>query len=140
MESDRMNDMARWWSFLDRRNYFFKEGQWCENLAKTSILEVKLRISEIHLQQQIHDTGEERLKNDYWVLYNPDLTLLWSQSHKWNVYIFGWKSVFLWKIIQFFVIRQVKFLKFIVFIYLILNLMLPYSTYIYHVVFNCKTC
>ena len=27
MENDCMNDMARCWSFLDRRNYFFKEGQ-----------------------------------------------------------------------------------------------------------------
>ena len=32
---------------------------------KTSFLEVKLQISEIHLQQQIHDTGKERLKNDH---------------------------------------------------------------------------
>ena len=45
-------------------------------MAKTSFLEVKLRISEIYLKQQIHYTGEERLKNDNWVLYNPDLTLL----------------------------------------------------------------
>ena len=44
------------------------------------------------------------------------------------------------KIIQIFVIRQVKFLKFIVFIYLVLNLMLCYSTYIYLVVFTYKTC
>ena len=27
MENDGMNDTARCWSFLDRRNYFFKEGQ-----------------------------------------------------------------------------------------------------------------
>ena len=40
----------------------------------------------------------------------------------------------------FFVIGQVKFLKFIVFIYLVLNLMLHYSTYIYPVVFTYKTC
>ena len=40
----------------------------------------------------------------------------------------------------YFVIRQVKFLKFIVFIYLVLNLMLHYSTYIYPVVFTYKTC
>ena len=40
----------------------------------------------------------------------------------------------------FFVIRQVKFLKFIVFIYLVLNLMLHYSFYIYPVVFTYKTC
>ena len=101
---------------------------------------MKLRISEIHSQQQIHDSDKERLKNDRWVLYNPDLTLLWSQSQKWNVFIFGWKTIFLQKIIQFFVIWQVKFLKFIVFIYLVLNLMLPYSTYIYRVVFTYKTC
>ena len=101
---------------------------------------MKLRISEIHLQQQIHDSDKERLKNDHWVLYNPDMTLLWSQSQKWNVFIFGWKTLFLSKIIQFFVIWQVKFLKFIVFISLVLNLMLPYSTYIYPAVFTYKTC
>ena len=49
-------------------------------------------------------------------------------------------SIFIKKIIHFFVIRQVKFLKFIVFIYLVLNLMLHYSTYIYPVVFTYKTC
>ena len=48
-------------------------------------------------------------------------------------------SIFI-KIIQFFVIGQVKFLKFIVFVYLVLNLMLHYSTYIYPVVFTNKTC
>ena len=36
----------------------------------------------------------------------------------------------------FFVIGQVKFLKFIVFIYLVLDLMLHYSTYIYPVMFT----
>ena len=40
----------------------------------------------------------------------------------------------------FFVIGQVKFLIFIVFIYLALDLMLHYSTYIYPVVFTYKTC
>ena len=40
--------------------------------------------------------------------------------------------------IQFFVIGQVKLLKFLVFIYLVLNLMLHYSTYISHVVFRIK--
>ena len=59
-----MNDMTRCLSFLYRQNYLVEEGQWCLNLAKTSFLEVKLRISEIHLQQQIHDTSKERLKND----------------------------------------------------------------------------
>ena len=44
------------------------------------------------------------------------------------------------KIIHFFVTRQVKFLKFIVFSYLVLNLMLYYSNYIYPVVFTYKTC
>ena len=44
------------------------------------------------------------------------------------------------KKIQIFVIGQVKFLKSIVFIYLVLNLMLHYSTYIYPVVFTNKTC
>ena len=34
-------------------------------LAKTSFLEVKSQISEIHLQQQIRDLSKERLKNDY---------------------------------------------------------------------------
>ena len=29
MKNDCMNDMTRCRSFLDRRNYFFKEGQWC---------------------------------------------------------------------------------------------------------------
>ena len=46
------------------------------------------------------------------------------------MYLFlGENQCFYKKIIQFFVIGQVKFLKFIVFIYLVLNLMLRYSTY-----------
>ena len=52
----------------------------------------------------------------------------------------GENQYFYKKIIHFFVIRQVKFLKFIAFIYLVLNLMLHYSTYIYPVVFTYKTC
>ena len=32
---------------------------------KKSFLEVKFRVSEIHLQQQIHDTSNERLKIDH---------------------------------------------------------------------------
>ena len=48
-------------------------------------------------------------------------------------------SIFIKKI-HFFVMGQVKFLKFIVFVYLVLNLMLHYSTYIYPVVFTYKTC
>ena len=39
-----------------------------------------------------------------------------------------------------FVIWQVKFLKFIVFIYLVLNLMVHFSTNTYPVVFTYKTC
>ena len=50
-----------------------------------------------------------------------------------NQYFYKKKSVF-------FVIGQVKFLKFIVFVYLVLNLMLHYSTYIYPVVFTYETC
>ena len=52
----------------------------------------------------------------------------------------GENQYFYKKIIQFFVIGQVKFLKFIVFSYFVLNLMLHYSTYIYPVVFSYKTC
>ena len=35
---------------------------------------------------------------------------------------------------------QIKFIKFIVFVYLVLNLMPHYSTYTYSVVFTYKTC
>ena len=48
------------------------------------------------------------------------MSLFWGENQ-----LFFYK-----KIIHFFVIGQVKFLKFIVFIYLVLNLMLHYSTYI----------
>ena len=51
----------------------------------------------------------------------------------------GENQYFYKKIIQIFVIGQIKFLKFIVFIYLVLNLMLHYSTYAYSVVFTYKT-
>ena len=44
------------------------------------------------------------------------------------------------KIIKIFVIGQIKFLKFILIIYLVLNLMLHYSTYIYTIMFTYKTC
>ena len=55
--------------------------------------------------------------------------------------IYFWVKIsFLIKKIQFFVIGQVKFLKGIVFIYLVLNLILHYSTYIYPVVFTYKIC
>ena len=49
-------------------------------------------------------------------------------------------SIFIKKIIKIFEIRQVKFLKSLAFIYIVLNLMLQYSTYIYLVVFTYKTC
>ena len=49
-------------------------------------------------------------------------------------------SIFIKKLSHFFLIGQVKFLKFIVFSYLVLYLMLHYSTYIYPVVFTYKTC
>ena len=52
----------------------------------------------------------------------------------------GENQYFYKKIIHIFVIGQVKFLKFIVFSYLVLKLMLHYSTYIYPVVFTYKTC
>ena len=52
----------------------------------------------------------------------------------------GENQYFYKKKIHFFVIGQVKFLKFIVFVYLVLNLMLHYSTYIYPVVFTYETC
>ena len=41
---------------------FAKRGSSVKIWQKTSFLEVKLRISEIHLQQQIHDTSKELLK------------------------------------------------------------------------------
>ena len=64
-----------------------------------------------------------------------------SKSEMKCLYFWVKISVFFYKkIIQFCVNVQVKFLKFIVFIYLVLNLMLPYSTYIYPVVFTYKTC
>ena len=52
----------------------------------------------------------------------------------------GENQYFYKKITQIFVIGQIKFLKFRVFIHLNLNLMLYYSTYIYPVVFTYKTC
>ena len=65
------------------------------NKAKTSFFEVKLRFSAIHLKQQIHDISKERLENDYWVLYNSNLILLWCQNRNCNALNVGWKSVFL---------------------------------------------
>ena len=52
----------------------------------------------------------------------------------------GENKYFYKKIIEIFVIGQVKFLRFIVFIYLVLNLMLHYSTYMYPAVVTYKTC
>ena len=63
-----------------------------------------------------------------------------SKSEMKCLYFWVKISIFIKKIIQIFVIGQVKFLKFIVFIYFVLNLMLRYSTYIYPVVFTYKTC
>ena len=63
-----------------------------------------------------------------------------SKSEMKCLYFWVKISIFIKKIIQFFVTWQVKFLKFIVFIYLVLNLMLHYSTYISPVVFTHKTC
>ena len=40
----------------------FSRWAMVSKFGKTSFLEVKLRISEIHLQQQIHDSDKERLK------------------------------------------------------------------------------
>ena len=51
--------------FLGSPELLFQRGAVVLKLAKASFLEVKLRISEIHLQQQIHDIGKERLKNDH---------------------------------------------------------------------------
>ena len=62
-----------------------------------------------------------------------------SKSEMKLLYFWVKISVFM-KIIQFFVIGQVQFLKFIVFIYLVLNLMLYYLTNISPVVFTYKTC
>ena len=62
-----------------------------------------------------------------------------SKSEMKCLYFWVKISIFI-KIMQIFVNGQVKFLKFIVFIYLVLNLMLCYSTYKYLVVFTYKTC
>ena len=51
IKNDYMNDTARYWSFLDRWNFLFKEGHLCYKLLKNSSLETKYRISEIHLQR-----------------------------------------------------------------------------------------
>ena len=61
-----------------------------------------------------------------------------SKSEMKCLYIWVKISIFIKKI-QYSVIGQVKFLKVIVFIYLVLNLMLRYSTYIYPVAFTYKT-
>ena len=48
--------------FLGSPELLVQKGAMVLKFCKTSFLEVKLRISEIHLQQQIHDTGKERSK------------------------------------------------------------------------------
>ena len=63
-----------------------------------------------------------------------------SKSEMKCLYFWVKISIFIKKNNTIFVIGQVKFLKFIVFIYIALNLMLHYSTYIYPVVFTYKTC
>ena len=63
-----------------------------------------------------------------------------SKSEMKCLYFWVKISIFIKNSPIFFVIGQVKFLKFIIFIYLVLNLMLHYSTYIYPVVFTYKTC
>ena len=61
-----------------------------------------------------------------------------SKSEIKCIYFWMKISIFIKKIIQFFVIGE--FLKFIVFIYLVLHLMLHYSIYKNPVVFTYKTC
>ena len=100
-------------------------------MAKTSFLEVKLRTSEIHLQQQIHDTSKDWLKNDYSVLYKSTLILLWCQNRNFDVLNFGWKSLFLTNLNTNFWDLADKVLKSRAIIELVSNLMLNYSTYIY---------
>ena len=92
---------------------------------------MKLQISEIHLQQQIHDTSKEWLKNDYWVLYKFTLILLWCQNRYFNVLDFGWKSVVFVNLNTNFCNLADKVLKLRAVIKLVSNLMLNYSTYIY---------
>ena len=60
-----MNDMASMLKFLGSPELLFQRGAVVLKFEKKIILEVKLRISEIHLHQQIHDTSKERLKNDH---------------------------------------------------------------------------
>ena len=51
--------------FLGSPELLFQSGAMVLKFGKTSFLEVKLRISEIHLQQQIQHTVKEILKNDH---------------------------------------------------------------------------
>ena len=108
---------------------------------KLHFIEVKSRISEIHLQQHIHDTGRERLKNDHLVLYNHDLTFYEVKVRNEMSLFLGENQHFIKKIIHFFCNRTGKVFTmysfFFVFIYLVLNLMLHYS---YPVVFTYETC
>ena len=88
------------------------------------------------------DTRQQQRKSEKWSLSFiqswPDF-IMKSVRNKMSLYL-GEKQYFYKKIFQFFVIWQIKFLKFIVFIYLVLDLMLPYSAYIYPVVLTYKTC
>ena len=79
--------------FLGSPELLLQRGAVVLKIGKNFILEVILRISEIHLQQLIHDTSKEWLKNDYWALYKSTLILLWCQNRNFNVLDFGWKSV-----------------------------------------------
>ena len=89
------------------------------------------------------DTSHRQRKTEKWSLSLiqswPDF-IMKSKSEMKCLYFWVKNSIFIKNNPFFFVIWQVKFLKFIVFIYLVLNLMLPYSTYIYPVVFTYKTC
>ena len=68
MENDCINNMILIFKFLGSPESLFQRGAVVLNIGKNFIfLEVKLRIYEIHLQQQIHDTSKERVKNDNWV-------------------------------------------------------------------------
>ena len=53
--------------FLGSPELLFQRGAVLLKFGKASFLEVKLRISEIHLQQQqqqLHDISKEKMKND----------------------------------------------------------------------------
>ena len=60
---------------MGRCNYFLKRVVVVLKMVKTSFLEAKLQIYEIHLQQQMHNTSIDTLKNDHLVLNYPTLTI-----------------------------------------------------------------